>query len=125
MTLKADFLDTKRQDDSKIAKRIAHVLERSVSIPDDDVKVVVSDDFIALTGTVDHFDQREHMGGQVRHVGGFINKIDLRPIPSGRQVRSDIEIALQQQAQSEIRSLMARDVLWPLKANQLRCTSVI
>jgi osmotically-inducible protein OsmY len=107
--LKVDFRNAKRKDDSEIAKRIAHVLQWNVSIPDNDVKAVVSDGFVTLTGTVDHFDQREHIEGQVRHVGGvvgFINKIELRSIPSGRQVRSDIEKALQQHTQSEMRNLM-------------------
>lgn len=92
------------RDDTEIAKRIAHVLDWNVSIPDSDVKAIVQNGIVTMTGTVDHYHQREHVEKHVRHVRGvkgLLNHIETKAEPSRTQIREDIQNALHRHAKME------------------------
>lgn len=64
-----------RQDDSEIAKHIAHVFTYNVAIPEDAVKAQVTHGRITLTGQTETDKQRSTIEKQVAHVAG-VNAID-------------------------------------------------
>ncbi|MCP4317263.1 MAG: BON domain-containing protein [Hyphomicrobiales bacterium] len=97
-----------RLDDSDIAKRIAHVLEWNVSIPDNNVRAKVRDGFVTLTGEVDWHHQRSHILRQIEHVGGIreiSNQITLRARPTSDNVKKEIEDALYRNSEKEAKQI--------------------
>lgn len=93
-----------RRDDSDIAKRIAHVLEWNVSIPDSNVKAKVQGGFVSLSGEVEWQHQREHIEQQVRHVAGvkgILNRILLKERATSADVKKEIEDALHRSSEKE------------------------
>ncbi|MEM6462586.1 MAG: BON domain-containing protein [Pseudomonadota bacterium] len=93
-----------RLDDSDIAKRIAHVLEWNVSIPESDVKARVRDGYVILTGEVDWHQQRSHIVRQVEHVGGIrdvTNQIMLKKRPVSEDIKEQIQSALHRNSEKE------------------------
>ena len=97
-----------RLDDSDIAKRIAHVLEWNVAIPESNVTAKVRDGFVTLTGEVEWHHQRQHILKQVEHVGGIreiSNQIILKTRPTTDNVKREIEAALQRKSETEARQI--------------------
>ncbi|MCP4319801.1 MAG: BON domain-containing protein [Hyphomicrobiales bacterium] len=97
-----------RLDDSDIAKRIAHVLEWNISIPDSNVKAKVRGGFVTLTGEVEWQHQRAHILQQVQHVAGIkglSNYITLKERPTPVNVKKEIEAALSRNSEKEARQI--------------------
>lgn len=97
-----------RRDDSDIAMRIAHVLDRNVAVPEDSVKATVHNGFVTLTGHVEGHHQRELIEQQVQHVGsitGIANRIALKSTAVPEDVKKRIEEALKHSAELEADNL--------------------
>ena len=95
---------THRHDDTNIAERIAHVLEWNVAIPDGSIQAKVRDGIVTLSGKVDWWHQREHIGSQVGHVSGVrsvINTIHLKSHTPPKDVKKKIESALVRHSEKE------------------------
>ena len=71
-----------KHDDEEIARRAAHILEWSIYLPANTVRVKVEKGWIALTGDCDWQYQKEAAENAVRRLGGVIgvsNQIKIRP----------------------------------------------
>ena len=90
--------------DSDIAKRIAHVLEWSLSIPDHNIVADVSEGHVTLTGDVDWHYQRAKVArliDEVRGVTKISNEIKIRPRATDPDVKRAIAAALHRHATIE------------------------
>lgn len=93
-----------RQDDSEIAKHIAHVFEFNVTIPENAVKAEVTHGRVTLTGEVESDKQRKNVEKQVAHIAGVSaidNLIELHPKLVAENVQEQISAALQRNAELE------------------------
>ncbi len=93
-----------REDDEEIAAKAARVLKWAVSVPDNDVKVEVSDGKVILRGDVDWQYQRkaaEHAVHQLAGVVAITNAIRVKRKAQSSQVQREIEEAFKRYAQLE------------------------
>lgn len=94
----------KSDTDDDIARRIAHVLDWSIAIPDHNIIAEVSQGHVKLTGDVDWQYQRTRTMRQVaeiRGVVGVINNIKIRPRATDPEVKRAIISALHRHASIE------------------------
>ena len=90
--------------DDEIAKRIAHVLEWSLSIPDHNIVAEVSEGHVTLTGDVDWQHQRAkaaYLIAEVRGVVDVTNNIKILPRATDADVKHAIVSALHRHATIE------------------------
>lgn len=90
-----------KRSDSDIAQSAKNILSWTNSLPEDTVKVLVEDGWITLSGDVEWQYQREDAANAVRFmpgVTGLSNQIGIKPSPSAKVVKSDIEAALKRRA---------------------------
>jgi osmotically-inducible protein OsmY len=95
------------QDDSDIARAIAHVLKWNVQVPEG-VQAQVREGWITLNGEVDHDYQRrevERMVRQVRGVTGVTDVIIIKPPASPERVQTVIEDAFSHEARVDARHI--------------------
>ena len=91
-------------DDDEVAKRVANILDWGVSVPNDSVKVQVTEGVVTLSGEVDWQYERNGAEQGVRllnGVRGLINQITVKPHVMTQDVKRRIESALQRQAHVE------------------------
>ena len=96
------------QDDSDIARAIAHVLEWNVQVPEGRVHARVQNGWVTLDGQVDYDYQRhevERMVRQVRGVIGVTDTITVKPPTSPEKVQSVIEDAFKREAEVDARHI--------------------
>ncbi|MFN0122146.1 MAG: BON domain-containing protein [Blastocatellia bacterium] len=83
--------------DTAIAKNAAHALETNVRVPAGQIRVIVSDGLLTLSGTVDRAWQKEAATAAVRTllgVTGVSSEIEINPRPATATQREAIEAAL-------------------------------
>ena len=96
------------QDDSDIARAIAHVLEWNVQVPEGSVHARVQNGWVTLDGEVAYDYQRhevERMVRQVRGVIGVTDTITVKPPASPQKVREVIEDAFKREAEVDARHI--------------------
>jgi osmotically-inducible protein OsmY len=98
--------------DAEIAEGIVHALRTNIRVPDNGIKVTVSDGWVTLEGSVERRFQKEaaeevvmFLGG-VRGISNFIEiKPEAKPKVSKEKVRTNIEEALQRLAEVDARRI--------------------
>jgi osmotically-inducible protein OsmY len=96
------------QDDSDIARAIAHVLDWNVQVPEGRVHARVQNGWVTLDGEVDYDYQRhevERMVRQVRGVIGVTDTITIKPPASPEKVQAVIEDAFKREAEIDARHI--------------------
>jgi osmotically-inducible protein OsmY len=96
------------QDDSDIARAIAHVLESNVQVPESRVHARVQNGWVTLDGEVDYDYQRhevERMVRQVRGVIGVTDTITVKPPTTPEKVQAVIEDAFKREAEIDARHI--------------------
>ena len=96
------------QDDSGIARAIAHLLEWNVQVPDGKVHARVSDGWVTLEGDVAYGYQRHEVERMVRNGKGVVGVADLitvKPPVSPGKVQAVIENAFKREAEIDARHI--------------------
>jgi len=99
--LKVQLPDSSERTDEDIAEAAVNALNWSVSVPEDRIKVKVSQGWITLEGTVYWNFQRAAAEEAVRNLMGVIgvsNVIEVKPQVSASGVKAAIETALKRTA---------------------------
>lgn len=97
-----------KHDDQDIAKSALNALEWHVWVPHQDIKVVVNEGWIALTGIVEWDYQRKAVESAVRYlsgVKGVQNNITLKPSINVKDVKERIEEAILRTAHEDINNI--------------------
>jgi osmotically-inducible protein OsmY len=97
------------RSDPEIARDAVQALQRSYSVPDTQIKVMVKDGQIVLEGTVDWHYQRQAAETVVRDlagVKGLSNRIEVKARVSPQDVRTKIEEALRRNAEVDARRVV-------------------
>lgn len=103
--IKVKALSAFKKDDQDIAKAALSALEWHVWIPHNNIKLVVDDGWITLSGELEWDYQRRAVESSVRYlsgVKGIINNISLKPSISSKDVKEKIEKAILRMAQDDI-----------------------
>lgn len=99
--IRVRFASDPKTADHEIARRILDMFAWNVSIPDDKIKVKIEHGWVTLTGTVDWFYQSEEarkVAGKVTGVLGVSNLVEIRKLPTPRDVKDRIMAAFKRQA---------------------------
>ncbi|MEM9988876.1 MAG: BON domain-containing protein, partial [Pseudomonadota bacterium] len=102
--IKIDYPSDWHVSDEDIAERIAKLFDWHHAFRTDEIKAVVRDGFVTLSGTVDWNYQRNAARREVagvRGVTGVSNQITLRPHASAKDVKQKINAALHRNANLE------------------------
>lgn len=94
----------KKHNDDEIAQRILNILAWSTMVPQDTVRVRVTDGWVTLSGKVNWNYQRASAESEVRKLGGVkgvTNDIQLAPTPEIGNIKQHIEDALKRHAEVE------------------------
>lgn len=97
------------RSDTEIARTAENVLEWTTNWPKNQVKVMVEDGWITLTGELDYEYQRKMATTAVRHlmgVNGVSNQITIKPFLSSSTVKSDILAALKRRALTDAEEII-------------------
>lgn len=90
--------------DEGLAERIANVLKWNVSTMGRDIKAVVKNGVVTVTGDVEWQYQRANILKNIEHVGGVVNVVDLinlKPRATTSDVQQKIKDALKRHADIE------------------------
>jgi osmotically-inducible protein OsmY len=101
---------TATRDDTDVAQAALNALKWHTTVPDDRVKVSVSNGWITLEGEVDWYYQKDSAYRAVRDltgVNGVANQITLKPHASALQVKDKIEAAFRRSAQVDSKHVQA------------------
>jgi len=109
----ADELDVKLpgsavRTDEDVAAACLRVLKDDYLVPDEKIKVVINNGWVALEGQVDWQYQKDAAGRAVRYltgVKGLSNNITLKPRVSPADVKAKIEAALKRSAELDARRI--------------------
>jgi osmotically-inducible protein OsmY len=99
--------DSNRTDED-IARAVASFLTWNPSIPKDRIKILVSDGWVTLEGTVDLYYQRVSAELAVQGlmgVRGLSNQLTVKSAPIRNEVKSQIEAALKRNAEVDARRI--------------------
>lgn len=94
------------RSDPEVAREAVEALQRSYSVPDENIKVTVKNGQIVLEGNVDWYYQRqaaETVTRDLAGVKGVTNQIHVKPRVSPQDVRTKIEEALRRNAEVDAR----------------------
>lgn len=97
-----------KRDDQDIAKSAMNALEWHVWVPHKDIKIVVDEGWITLTGQVEWDYQRKAVESAVRYlsgVKGVLNNIALKPSVNIKDIREKIEKAILRTAQEDVANI--------------------
>lgn len=103
--IKVKVLSAFKKDDQDIAKAALNALEWHVWIPHKNVKLIVDDGWITLTGEVEWDYQRKAVESAVRYlsgVKGVVNNITLKPSIDTQDIKNKIEKAILRMAHEDI-----------------------
>lgn len=106
--IKVKVVGAFKRDDQDIAKSALNALEWHVWVPHKDIKVVVDDGWITLSGQVEWDYQRKAVESAVRYlsgVKGVLNNIILKPSVNVKDVKEKIEKAILRTAQEDINNI--------------------
>lgn len=103
----ADELEVKlhgrdERNDEDVAAACVNALQTDYDVPEDSMKVVVSDGFVTLEGEVDKEYQKDAAMRAVRYltgIKGVVNNIAVKPCVSPPDVKKEIEAALNRSAE--------------------------
>jgi osmotically-inducible protein OsmY len=112
----AEELDVKmpgsaKRTDEEIATACVNALKTDYAVPDDKVKVVVSDGWVTLEGALDWQYQKDAAGRAVYYltgVKGMSNNITVKPRVSPADVKAKIEAAIKRSAELDARRIMVQ-----------------
>jgi osmotically-inducible protein OsmY len=102
------YPEHKKLADDQIAKRAVDILQWSVRLPEDALKVTVSNGWIRLTGKADWYYQKDMAERALRKlsgVTGITNLITIRAQEPANDVKQRIESALKRNAELEARNI--------------------
>jgi osmotically-inducible protein OsmY len=102
--MKVKLSELGQRTDADIALSAQNTLRWSMAVPQGAVKVLVENGWLALSGDVEWQYQRQAAIEAVRHLSGVTgvsNQIGIKPLPSAKVVKADIEAALKRTAASE------------------------
>lgn len=94
------------RSDPEIAREAVEALQRSYSVPDENIKVTVKNGQIVLEGNVDWYYQRQAAESVTRDLAGVksvTNQIHVKPRVTPQDVRTKIEEALRRNAEVDAR----------------------
>jgi osmotically-inducible protein OsmY len=94
------------RSDPEIAREAVEALQRSYSVPDENIKVTVKNGQIVLEGNVDWYYRRQAAETVTRDLAGVksvTNQIHVKPRVSPQDVRTKIEEALRRNAEVDAR----------------------
>jgi len=97
------------KSDPEIARDAVETLQRSYSVPDGRIKVMVKDGQIVLEGTVDWYYQKQAAETAVRDLAGvksLSNRIEVKARVTPQDVRTKIEEALRRNAEVDARRVV-------------------
>lgn len=97
-----------RRDDSDIAVSVNHALGWQIFVPKQQIKALVEDGFVTLSGTVTWQYQRNAAAAAVRYlvgVKGVSNLIHIEPVANLQLVKEEIEAALKRRAHDEAKKI--------------------
>jgi len=105
----AEELEVKLADgdlltDSEVASSIINTLRWNTAIPDDQIKIKVTDDWVYLSGEVDWNFQREAATNAIRGLKGVrdvANEISVKPRVQSADIKENIRKALERKADLE------------------------
>ena len=95
--------------DDAVASRLASILDWTVEVPANQVKVKVEDGFVTLVGKVDWQFQRAAAEQAVRPqqgVRGVLNEIQVKPHARASDIKRRIEAALERRADVEANQIV-------------------
>jgi osmotically-inducible protein OsmY len=98
----------RERDDTDIAEAALRALRWHTSIPEEQIKVVVSNGWVTVEGEVEWFYQKQAAYDAVRHltgVKGVSNNIDIKPRVNAVQVKDKIEQALRRSAEVDAKRI--------------------
>lgn len=102
--LEVHLASDSRRDDSDIATSVNHALAWQTFVPKEQIKALVEDGFVTLTGTVTWEYQRNAAASAVRYlmgVKGLSNQIHIEPVANARLVKEQLEAAMARRAHEE------------------------
>ena len=103
--IKVKVMSAFKKDDQDIAKAAMNALEWHVWIPHKNIKLIVDDGWITLTGEVEWDYQRKAVESAIRYlsgVKGVINNITLKPTLNVKDIKDKIEKSILRMAQEDI-----------------------
>lgn len=103
--IKVKIMSAFQKDDQDIAKAAMNALEWHVWIPHKNIKLIVDDGWLTLTGEVEWDYQRKAVESAVRYlsgVKGVINNITLKASINPKDVKEKIEKSILRMAQEDI-----------------------
>ena len=108
--------------DPEIARDVVEALRIDVTVPDEHIKVSISNGFVTLDGTVNWMFQKdaaESCAKKVKGVRGISNMILVKPKVSPTAVKTKIEDALRRNAEVDARriTVTAKDTTITLDGN--------
>jgi osmotically-inducible protein OsmY len=98
----------RERDDTDIAEAAIRALRWHTSIPEEQVKVVVSNGWVTVDGEVEWFYQKQAAYDAVRHltgVKGVSNNLLIKPRVNAVQVKDKIEQALRRSAEVDAKQI--------------------
>jgi osmotically-inducible protein OsmY len=106
--IKVRLRDYNERSDADIARSAANAIAWNATVPQDCVKVFVEEGWVTLEGEVNWQRERQDAEIAVRSLRGIIgvsNEIVVRPLVEKLEVKSEIEKALQRDAQLEAKKI--------------------
>ncbi len=97
-----------RHEDADIAREAANVLAWNTFVPQNNIKVIVEDAWVTLTGTVGMWYQKWNAETALHHIAGIrgiTNEISIKPQIVEAVVRADIEHAFERNARLDSRTI--------------------
>jgi len=94
--------------DPEIARDVVEALRLHASVPEEKIKITVSNGFVTLVGTLDwHYEleNAEIAAHSVNGVRGIVNNLQIKPRASSQQVREKIEDAFRRMVDLDARSM--------------------
>jgi osmotically-inducible protein OsmY len=98
------------RDDTDIAQAAIQAMKWHTSVPEDRVRVTVSEGWVTLEGDVDWFYQKNAVYRAVREltgVRGVTNRVEVKPTITADEVREKVEAAFRRSAEVDSRNVQA------------------
>jgi osmotically-inducible protein OsmY len=98
------------RDDTDLVHAALQAMKWNTSVPEERVRVTVSNGWITLEGEVDWYYQKNAVYNAVRDltgVKGVTNRVDVKPRASAAEVREKIEAAFRRSAEVDSRNVQA------------------
>lgn len=100
-----------KRTDAEIAEAAVGVLKNNVSVPVNEIKLVVRDGWIALDGQVAMWFQKNAAQtalANLRGVKGIINNITIRTFVSAAEVKGKIQDAIRRRARTDAQNIQVK-----------------